>query len=130
MFQDRVLKCADCGAEFPFTASEQQFFEERGFHSPPRRCRECRKTRRDSGGAGGAGGGGGARPERSHGGGGGHGGGGDRPRREDRPSFPATCSQCGAETTVPFKPDPARATFCRACYAERRGSTGGGGERR
>ena len=112
MFTDRMLKCAECGAEFAFAASEQQFFEERGF-SPPRRCKDCRKNRRDAPGSGGGGGGAGG------------GGGSSRPPRRaeggERPSFAATCSACGAETTVPFKPDPARATFCRACYAERRG---------
>ena len=116
MFSDRTLKCSDCGMDFLFSAQEQQFWEERNFRSPPRRCKECRKKRRDSEGAGGAGGNG-FSPRSDGGGHRSHGGGGSSGPRE---SFPATCSACGAETTVPFKPDPARATFCRACYAQRR----------
>ena len=31
---DRTLTCADCGQEFVFTASEQQFYTDRGFSDP------------------------------------------------------------------------------------------------
>ena len=34
---DKTLTCADCGQEFTFTASEQDFYAERGF-TEPRRC--------------------------------------------------------------------------------------------
>ncbi len=27
-----------------------------------------------------------------------------------------TCADCGKETEVPFKPDPARPVYCRDCY--------------
>ena len=50
---DRALTCADCGQEFAFTASEQQFYADRQF-SDPRRCPSCRATRKLSrGGFGG-----------------------------------------------------------------------------
>lgn len=39
MYQDKTLKCRDCGAEFVFTASEQAFFAEKGFQNEPGRCR-------------------------------------------------------------------------------------------
>ncbi len=38
---DKTLTCADCGQEFTFTASEQDFYAERGF-TEPRRCGSCR----------------------------------------------------------------------------------------
>lgn len=57
-FQDQSITCADCRAEFTFTAGEQQFYEQKGFSSPPKRCKACRELRRrdrDAGGGGGAG---------------------------------------------------------------------------
>lgn len=32
--------------------------------------------------------------------------------------FPAVCSLCKKETTVPFKPDPGRAVYCKECVAK------------
>lgn len=32
--------------------------------------------------------------------------------------FPAVCSLCKKETTVPFKPDPGRAVYCKDCIAK------------
>jgi hypothetical protein len=31
VFQDQVLTCRDCGREFVFSVSEQEFFAEKGF---------------------------------------------------------------------------------------------------
>ena len=42
---DKTLTCADCGQEFTFTASEQDFYAERGF-TEPRRCGSCRAARK------------------------------------------------------------------------------------
>ena len=39
MYSDKTLTCADCGQEFVFTASEQDFYAQRGF-TEPRRCCE------------------------------------------------------------------------------------------
>ena len=44
--QDKTLVCKDCGAEFVFTAGEQQFYAEKGFTNEPQRCPECRKARK------------------------------------------------------------------------------------
>ncbi len=35
MYQDKTLKCRDCGQDFVFTASEQAFFAEKGFQNEP-----------------------------------------------------------------------------------------------
>lgn len=45
-FQDKTIVCADCGSEFTFTASEQEFFAEKGFTNEPKRCPTCRRQRR------------------------------------------------------------------------------------
>ena len=55
MYSDKNLTCADCGQEFVFTASEQDFYAQRGF-TEPRRCPSCRASRKaarnnDSGGS-------------------------------------------------------------------------------
>ena len=31
MFEDKTLKCKECGADFIFTAGEQEFYAEKGF---------------------------------------------------------------------------------------------------
>lgn len=41
-FQDKTLICKDCGKEFTFTASEQQFYADKGFQNEPSRCADDR----------------------------------------------------------------------------------------
>ena len=48
-YQDKHIRCRDCGDEFVFTASEQQFFAEKGFDNEPKRCPTCRRAKRDRG---------------------------------------------------------------------------------
>ena len=43
--QDVLLKCGDCGRDFPWTGREQEFFRARDF-PPPKRCKECRQANR------------------------------------------------------------------------------------
>jgi CxxC-x17-CxxC domain-containing protein len=33
-----------------------------------------------------------------------------------RPETRTTCSACGSETTVPFKPTQGRPVLCRSCF--------------
>ncbi len=49
--QDKTLTCSDCGQQFTFTASEQEFFAQKGFNDPSRcpSCRAARKAARNSG---------------------------------------------------------------------------------
>lgn len=44
--------------------------------------------------------------------------------------FPAVCSQCGAETTVPFQPSGNRPIYCINCYRARKNGAGGGSDQR
>ena len=104
MYTDKVLTCADCSEQFVFTASEQDFYAQRGF-SDPKRCGACRTARKAS---------------RSEGGqGGGYGGGYDRGPRE---MFAATCSRCGKETEVPFRPTNGKPVYCSDCFRSVRGN--------
>ncbi len=47
MYEDKTLQCKDCGAEFTFTAGEQEFYAEKGFENEPQRCKECRNARKN-----------------------------------------------------------------------------------
>ena len=118
MTVDKTLTCADCGQEFTFTASEQDFYAERGF-TEPRRCASCRASRKA------------ARERRRR-----------RlrrlqlgrrlqlrrrlqlgaatDRRGPREMFPATCSSCGQATEVPFRPTSGKPVYCSSCFAQRR----------
>lgn len=100
-FQDRVLKCVDCGAEFVFTAGEQLFFHDKNFKNEPKRCKNCKAKRAQQVGA-------------NHS----AANGGNYQKVETR----ATCSGCGKETTVPFKPTQGRPVFCRECFQQRKAS--------
>mgnify|MGYP001230766628 CR=1 FL=1 len=48
MYQDKVLVCKECGAEFVFTAGEQEFYAQRGFQNEPQRCKSCREARKNA----------------------------------------------------------------------------------
>ncbi|KKH49280.1 CxxC-x17-CxxC domain-containing protein [Methanosarcina sp. 1.H.A.2.2] len=37
-----------------------------------------------------------------------------------REMYKVTCSDCGIETEVPFKPDPERPVYCRDCLPNHR----------
>jgi CxxC-x17-CxxC domain-containing protein len=92
-YQDKVLKCAECGAEFVFTAGEQLFYADKGFKNEPKRCKGCKAKRTETSGQG---------------------------NNFQRTETKATCSQCGKETTVPFKPTQGRPVYCRECFQQRR----------
>jgi len=107
-YTDQVINCSDCGIDFVFSASEQEFFAEKGFASAPKRCSSCRAQRRASGGG-----------ASSYGNGGGYSadGGTARPRE----MHDAICARCGNETQVPFRPTGARPVYCSDCFRVMRG---------
>ena len=96
LFDDRLLVCADCHGEFIFTAGEQLFFHDKQFKNDPKRCKPCKSRR--SGLAAAANGTGPAAAGIS--------------RTETR----TECSDCGIQTTVPFKPTQGRPVLCRSCF--------------
>ena len=48
MYEDKTLKCKDCGADFVFTAGEQEFYAQNGFTNEPKRCKACRDNRKNA----------------------------------------------------------------------------------
>jgi CxxC-x17-CxxC domain-containing protein len=99
-FQDKVLTCIDCGAEFVFTAGEQLFFHDKQFKNEPKRCKACKSKRVAVL----------SNPSNFRGEGHPH------SRVETR----ATCSQCGKDTTVPFRPTQGRPILCRECFTQKK----------
>jgi len=95
-FVDRILTCSDCHGEFIFTAGEQLFFYDKQFKNDPKRCKPCKSRR--SGLSAAANGTGPAAAGLS--------------RTETR----TECSECGVQTTVPFKPTQGRPVLCRQCF--------------
>lgn len=98
-FVDRLLTCADCGGEFIFTAGEQLFFVDKQFKNDPKRCKPCKSRR----------GGGVTTPA-----------GGPAAAGLSRTETRTECSECGIETTVPFKPTQGRPVLCRQCFKTKR----------
>jgi CxxC-x17-CxxC domain-containing protein len=45
---DKTIKCQDCGADFTWTASEQEFFQSKGYTNEPRRCVSCRQAKKNN----------------------------------------------------------------------------------
>jgi CxxC-x17-CxxC domain-containing protein len=101
-FQDQNLQCRDCGKDFVWTASEQEFYQEKGFTNAPVRCPDCRRIHKQ---------------QRQGGGGGGGGGGFNRGPRQ---MFEVQCANCGKQTTVPFQPKGDRPVYCRECFDAKR----------
>jgi CxxC-x17-CxxC domain-containing protein len=128
VYSDKTLTCADCGQQFVFTASEQDFYAQRGF-TEPRRCPSCRASRKAARGTTGGGGGGGS-SYGSYGAGGGYsaggygessGGGYGSRDRGPREMFTATCSNCGRDAQVPFRPTSGKPVYCSDCFRSMRG---------
>ena len=91
-FTDKNVTCADCGKEFVFSSTEQEFYASKGFTNEPKRCPDCRQARKSS-----------------------RGGGDGRGRQ--RQMYPAVCAQCGKATEIPFEPRLDRPVYCSDCYA-------------
>jgi CxxC-x17-CxxC domain-containing protein len=96
-FRDKMLKCVDCGTDFVFTSGEQLFFHDKQFRNEPKRCRTCKAKRVAVLGAA-----------------------GNAYQGPSRNETHTVCSQCGKETTVPFRPTQGRPVLCRDCFQHRR----------
>ena len=105
-FADKVLRCRDCGADFAFTAGEQEFYALKGLMNEPGRCPDCRAARRAQREGGGY---------SASGYNGGSYGSGDRPQRG---MHTAICAQCGQEAQVPFVPRGDRPVYCSTCFEQ------------
>ncbi len=103
-YAEKTLTCRDCGQSFAFTASEQQFYADRGFQNEPSRCPECRADRKASGDRGSS--------SRDRG--------FSSSQSRDRQLVDVTCSACGKPTQVPFTPTEGRPVYCRDCFQQER----------
>ncbi|HKP35320.1 MAG TPA: zinc-ribbon domain containing protein [Pyrinomonadaceae bacterium] len=94
-FQDRGIKCVDCGEQFVWTVGEQVFFHDKGLKNEPKRCKTCKQAKNDRLAAISAAHMSGVR---------------------QRIEVTVTCAQCGQQTTVPFYPSQGRPVYCRSCF--------------
>src|SRR5881409_3228340 len=94
-FDDRNIKCVDCGESFIWTAGEQTFFHDKGLKNEPKRCKGCKQAKNERLAAIAAAQSSGVR---------------------QRIEVSVQCAQCGQQTTVPFYPSQGRPVFCRACF--------------
>jgi len=97
-FQDRMLKCVDCGEDFVFTAGEQLFFHDKQFKNLPKRCKACKQKRTPAAQG--------------------------MPNRFTKQETAAVCSGCGKETILPFRPTQGRPVFCRECFGLQKKTSG------
>ena len=102
-YTDKTLKCVDCGTEFSFTASDQQFYADRQF-SEPRRCPACRAAKKAARGetSGGYGNGGGD----SYGGG----------TATAPEMFMTDLRQLWQGSSRPVPPDRHQPVYCSDCF--------------
>jgi len=98
-FQEKTLSCCDCGTNFIFSVTDQEFFASKGFVNAPKRCPACRAARK---------------VERPGSTGGSYSNGNSY--NSTRQMFPAVCSDCGKATQVPFEPRNGKPVYCSDCY--------------
>ncbi len=131
MYTDRTITCLDCGQEFTFTAGEQEFYAQRGFTEPPKRCpsdRAVRKAQRSRGtGEDGASAGRWSAPADDGGyssafagAPAGYSSGGGYRERRPRELFEAVCADCGKTASVPFRPSGSKPVYCSDCFQNHR----------
>ena len=87
-FEDKTLRCRDCGQDFIFTVGEQEFYQQKGLMNEPGRCPSCRSARRA----------------------------GARTSTGPREMHTITCAECGREAQVPFLPQQNKPVYCSSCY--------------
>lgn len=102
-FEDRSIKCVDCGEDFIWTGGEQVFFHDKGLKNEPKRCKPCKQAKNERLSAIAAAQATGVR---------------------QRIEVSVQCAQCGQQTTVPFYPSQGRPVFCRSCFLAGREADG------
>jgi len=93
IFQDKSIRCADCGAVFTVSAEKQEFSQAWGYDGAPKRCPLCCRAGKS-----------GRYKSGSYG------------RSTYRQMFRVTCADCGKNTEVPFEPRAGRRVYCSDCY--------------
>jgi CxxC-x17-CxxC domain-containing protein len=91
-YRDKTLVCVECQKPFTWTAGEQLFYADKNFKNEPKRCKDCKAKRSTRMGH----------------------------TTKERVETTAVCSQCGKETTVPFRPTQGRPVYCKECFQQRK----------
>jgi CxxC-x17-CxxC domain-containing protein len=91
---DKNLTCRDCGKDFVFTESEQEFHAQKGYQNAPARCPECRAQRKTQFAG-----------------------------RTGRELHTTQCAACGKEAQVPFVPRGDKPVYCADCFKTQRAET-------
>ena len=120
-YADKSLTCRECGQAFIFTSGEQEFHASKGFQNEPSRCQDCRAARKAARGESLGGYSTGNDGFRGYSAGGYGSVGYGRPERE---MFSATCSDCGNEARVPFRPRGDKPVYCSECFSKQRSFSG------
>lgn len=93
-YEDKKIKCIDCGKDFIFSAGEQAFFAQKGFTREPIRCLECRKAKKSSFGK---------KP--------------NQPQQQAvEEMHTITCKKCAKSVEIPFKPKFPDDIYCAECF--------------
>jgi CxxC-x17-CxxC domain-containing protein len=88
MLEPREIQCRECGVVFSFDQGQCDFFNTKGFENYPSTCTACKLAIKNGS------------------------------TQATKKMYPATCSQCGKDTTVPFLPAEGRPVYCRDCYLQ------------
>jgi len=90
-FQDRSIRCSECGTNFTLSAEKQQVSDSWGIAVDDKRCPSCNRAKTRYGTDG-------------------------TENATRRQMFRVTCAECGKSTEVPFKPHSYRRVYCSDCY--------------
>lgn len=85
-FEDKKLECEECGTEFLWDASEQAYFEKKGFKKVPKRCRACRAKKKIQ----------------------------EKEEKENEKEI--TCVKCGKKSFITTELAPDEEALCLECY--------------
>ena len=90
-FQNRSIRCSECGTIFTLSAEKQQVSHSWGIEVEDKRCPSCIRMKTRYGIS-------------------------STENGARRRMFSVTCAECGKSTEVPFKPYSYRRVYCRDCY--------------
>lgn len=91
-YQNKILQCMDCGYDFEFTISEQEFYASKGLTNNPKRCKPCRIERKNTNNYS------------------------NQKNNAERKMHDVICADCGGTGQVPFKPSGIKPILCKSCY--------------
>ncbi len=91
-FRDKHLECVECRRPFVWTAAEQLYYHDHRLKNEPRRCKGCKSRQKEA-----------------------------TLGNREQVTTAITCSRCGREATVHFRPTQGRPVLCEECFSQRAG---------